>query len=234
MRLAVGKRKSLLAAICLLSVASVFILFPKVSQQAKPAVVKTRIRERAPVEREFTLPTERVRKKSRWVPVVSLQQPGDETMFAKSSKEAEAIFGGCERARARLLTQSESATSSSFVFGVEAPSAGEVGTVKAQIADIQSAVDPGARMEFDAWLDKAVKNYDPYGEKGRRMLWISVSNDPKMSVTLIANQMDTFDNVDKMFGPGKFKIDRITQMTTWNDAKAIPERLRPYLQTDAE
>ncbi|RYD27833.1 MAG: hypothetical protein EOP87_20555, partial [Verrucomicrobiaceae bacterium] len=88
--------------------------------------------------------------------------------------EVTRVFGQAEAGRARKLAERFSSESGDYFYLVEHPSDGEIQAVKARIADRRNEVAREDREDFETQLEKEIASYDPYGEKERKALWITV------------------------------------------------------------
>lgn len=119
-------------------------------------------------------------------------------------REVRQVFGQAEAARAKKLAErvDENEANGSYLYVVEPPSKGEVQTVKARIADLIREVSAGDRAHFDEWLEDEIDSYDPYGEKGRKAMLITVPAERTGRMSGMIIEPGDLDELQKNFVSG--------------------------------
>ncbi|RYD22898.1 MAG: hypothetical protein EOP88_06285 [Verrucomicrobiaceae bacterium] len=107
--------------------------------------------------------------------------------------EVERIFSTSEAARSRVLSHKKSVESDLYLLGVEPPDEAEVKSIREKIAAQESRLSEDEREVFNEWLDQAVKEYDAFGEEGRRLIQIDVPDEPNGRLTGFTCPADDFD-----------------------------------------
>lgn len=88
--------------------------------------------------------------------------------------EAQRIFGQYEAARTTKFAEYLGDGQGRYLYVVEPPSTGEVWKVTGQIEELGKQVAPGQRTEFQSSMASEIKSYDPYGERGLKILMFTV------------------------------------------------------------
>ena len=118
-------------------------------------------------------------------------------------KELRRVFGQAEAARTRKLAERFNENNGSYLYLVDPPSKGEVQTVRAQIADLRGEVAAEDREYFDERMKDEIDSYDPYGEKGRKVLLITVPVDRMNRMGGSILEARDLDELQKKFTSGE-------------------------------
>ncbi len=118
-------------------------------------------------------------------------------------REVEALLGGHEAARTRLLSRKESMESELYLLGVEPPSEEEIRAVREQVDSLTAQVALAERAVCEEKLAEAIRNYDPFGAEGRRVIQIDIPHEPNGRLTGFTCSVDDFEEIVRLFQQGE-------------------------------
>lgn len=111
----------------------------------------------------------------------------------RTRHEVERLFSAREAARCRVLSHKKSVESDLYLLGVEPPEESEVAELREKLDALEARLSEADREIFREWLDQTVKEYDAFGEEGRRLIQIDVPDEPNGRLTGFTCSADDFD-----------------------------------------
>lgn len=147
--------------------------------------------------------------------------------------EVERIFSASEAGRSRVLSHKKSVESDLYLLGVEPPDDAEVKGIREKIAELESRLSDDEREAFHGWLDQAVKEYDAFGEEGRRLIQIDVPDEPNGRLTGFTCSADDFDAHVRDFLNGEMMELRNVRGYAASFAGMPLDRFRKLISPDA-
>ncbi len=147
--------------------------------------------------------------------------------------EVERIFSASEAGRSRVLSHKKSGESDLYLLGVEPPDDAEVKGIREKIAELESRLSDDEREAFHGWLDQAVKEYDAFGEEGRRLIQLDVPDEPNGRLTGFTCSADDFDAHVRDFLNGEMMELRNVRGYAASFAGMPLDRFRKLISPDA-
>ncbi len=147
--------------------------------------------------------------------------------------EVERIFSASEAARCRVLSQKKSVESDLYLLGVDPPDDAEVRGIREKIAELESRLPDGEREAFHEWLEQSVREYDAFGDEGRRLIQIDVPDEPNGRLTGFTCSADDFDSHVRDFLNGEMMELRNVRGYAASFAGMPLDRFRKLISPDS-
>ncbi len=117
--------------------------------------------------------------------------------------EMESIFGAHEAKRSRMLSRKETVDSELYLLAVEPPSVDEIQRMRRHVDRLLSEIAPENRTTAEKRLEKLTREYDPFGEEGRRVIQIDLPDEPHGRLTGFTCQATDFTEITERFLNGE-------------------------------
>ncbi len=149
-------------------------------------------------------------------------------------REMEGVLGAYEAGRSRILMKKETVDSEIHLLGVEPPTQGEIEDVRKILEDSLSRLETGARAEAEEKLGEMMRNYDPFGGEGRRVIVIDVPDEPNGRLSGFTCSAPDIQDMIRRFDEGRMTELQNVRGYHAHYAGMPLERFRKFITMDDE